>query len=205
MGDTILSTVLQLLVFTLIPFIVYLITERRAKGFRTYIGLKRSNRRANGLAVLASLIFLVPPVLLTFWNEGFRGIMTDPNSISGHFRELGFSLSTLAMILITAIVKTALAEEILFRGFLAKRLIAWLGYAAGNIVQALIFGVLHLGLFVLISDNWFFLIFIFLFSGLGAYVSVYLNEKVAEGSIIPGWISHALANLVSYSVVAFMV
>lgn len=204
MGDTILSTILQLLVFTLIPFIVYLISHRKAKGFWEYIGLKSSNRKANALAVLASLIFLVPPIILTFVHDGFREIMTDPKSISGHFRALGFSVPVLVMIGMTAILKTALAEEILFRGFIAKRLVARLGYPVGNVIQALIFGALHFFLFIMVSDNWFFLIFIFIFSGLGAYVSTYLNEQVAGGSIIPGWISHALANLVSYSFVAFV-
>lgn len=205
MSDTILSTVLQLLVFTMIPFVVYLITKRTSKGFWNYIGLKPSNRKANGTAVLASLIFLLPPIFLLMLNEDFREIMTDPKSISGHFREMGFSVPVLIMIALTAILKTALAEEILFRGFLAKRLVAWLGYSAGNFVQGLLFGLLHLALFATIQANLFFLIFIFLFSGLGAYVSVYINEKMADGSIVPGWISHAIANLGSYSIVAFFV
>jgi hypothetical protein len=40
---------------------------------------------------------------------------------------------------------------------------------------------------------------------IGAYVSVYLNEKMGDGSIIPGWISHGLANVISYSVVGFLI
>lgn len=203
MSDTLLSTFLQLLVFSLIPFVVFLISKRSVRGFWEYIGLQPSQREANLLAIATSLVFVVPALLLSVVHEGFREIMTDPNSISGHFRELGFSLPVLIMIGLTAIFKTALAEEILFRGFLAKRLMAWLGYRLGNLVQALIFGGIHLALFAMISRNWFFLIFIFAFSGLGAYISAYLNEKRANGSIIPGWIAHALANLISYTVVAF--
>ena len=205
MSDTLLSTLLQLLVFSLIPFVVFLISKRSARGFWEYIGLQPSKREANLLAIATSLVFVAPALILSTVNEGFREIMTDPNSISGHFRELGFSLPVLIMIGLTAIFKTALAEEILFRGFLAKRLMAWLGYSWGNLVQALVFGGIHLALFAMISSNWFFLIFIFAFSGLGAYISAYLNEKRANGSIIPGWIAHALANLITYTVVAFFI
>lgn len=205
MRDTIFSTIIQLLVFTLIPFVVFLITQRTNKGFWSYIGLKPSNQKANLLALATSLLFVAPAMVLSFFNEGFREILIDPKSISGHFRELGFSVPVLFMIGLTAIFKTALAEEILFRGFLAKRLMAWLGYSVGNLVQALFFGALHLVLFAMMSDNWSFLIFIFLFSGLGAYISAYLNEKLADGSIIPGWIAHALANLISYTTVAFLI
>lgn len=205
MSDTLLSTLLQLLVFSLIPFVVFLISKRSVRGFWGYIGLQPSKREANLLAIATSLVFVAPALILCMVNEGFREIMTDPNSISGHFRELGFSLPVLIMIGLTAIFKTALAEEILFRGFLAKRLMAWLGYSWGNLVQALVFGGIHLALFAMISSNWFFLIFIFAFSGLGAYISAYLNEKRANGSIIPGWIAHALANLITYTVVAFFI
>jgi len=45
---------------------------------------------------------------------------------------------------------------------------------------------------------------IFVVPAAGAYVSVYLNEKIAGGSIVPGWISHASANVLSYSIVGFL-
>lgn len=204
MSDTLFSTILQLLVFTLIPFIVYVIQQRKIRGFLNYIGLKASTRKANILALAVSLLFAFPAIVLTFLSETFRELLIDPATISGHFRAMGFSTATLLMIALTAIFKTALTEEILFRGFLAKRLMAWLGYTWGNIAQALVFGLIHLAVFMAISDDWFFPIVIFVFSGLGAYISAYLNEKLADGSIIPGWISHALANLLSYSAVAFV-
>ncbi|MCB0588762.1 MAG: CPBP family intramembrane metalloprotease, partial [Phaeodactylibacter sp.] len=95
-------------------------------------------------------------------------------------------------------------EEILFRGFLAKRLISVLGYQWGNVLQAAIFGAVHLLLFISLGTGLPFLAFIFAFTALGAYVTVYLNEKKADGSIIPGWIAHGLANVVSYSVIGFL-
>ena len=32
-----------------------------------------------------------------------------------------------------------------------------------------------------------------------------INEKIANGSIIPGWISHGLANIIAYSVIGFLI
>ena len=199
-----LSAILQILVFTIIPFLVFVIRNRSTKGFFRYIGLKPSKLKANAWATAASLIFVTGAVGLTFFNSDFREAMAGPGSITGKFRSMGFSPAAVILILIMAILKTSLAEEILFRGFLAKRLISVLGYQWGNVLQAAIFGAVHLLLFISLGTGLPFLAFIFAFTALGAYVTVYLNEKKADGSIIPGWIAHGLANVVSYSVIGFL-
>ncbi|HMQ89028.1 MAG TPA: CPBP family intramembrane metalloprotease [Flavilitoribacter sp.] len=205
MTNELIDSVLQVLAFSLIPFLVYLIAKKKVKGFFDYIGLKKSTARANVFAVLNTLVFLAPTLTLAFFNEAFKQILTDPGTITGQFRAMGFSIPTLIMILIVALAKTSLSEEIFFRGFVAKRLINWLGFSAGNILQAVIFGAIHLLLFVSVTSNPLFLAFIFGFPALGAWISAYLNEKLAGGSIIPGWISHGLANTISYCVVGFLI
>ncbi len=205
MINEIIGAVLQVGVFTLIPFLVFVIRKKTTKGFFEYIGIKKSTKRANYLAVLACLLFAGPILLLVFVNSEFKEIMFDPNSITGKFRAMGIGMQSVSILLIIALVKTALAEEILFRGFIAKRLISLLGFQKGNLLQAIIFGIIHTALFVFITSNFLFLILIFVLPSLGAYVSGYLNEKVGEGSIMPGWISHALANVLAYSVVGFLI
>ena len=74
-----------------------------------------------------------------------------------------------------------------------------------GILQAAIFGVIHTALFASITSNAFFLIVIFIVPSVGAYVSVHLNEKIGNGSIIPGWISHGLANILAYGIVGFII
>jgi len=205
MINEILSTILQITFFALIPLTVYLIQKKQFKGFWNYIGLQKSNAKANGLAFAASITFFLPLFLLTVFNEDFQAIMFDPDSMTGKFRTMEFSAKSLVVLLVAAILKTALAEEILFRGFIAKRLIAVTNYQTGNLLQAFLFGMLHSLLFLSISKNPLFLIVIFLIPALGAYVSVYLNEKVANGSIIPSWISHATSNLLSYSLIGWII
>jgi len=114
-------------------------------------------------------------------------------------------LNSLLLLFVIAVFKTAFAEELFFRGFIAKRLISMTGYVRGNLLQATLFGIIHTALFAFITTNPVFLLMIFLIPSLGAYVSVYLNEKVADGSIIPGWISHGLANILAYGIVGYVI
>ena len=200
-----IGAILQVLVFTLIPFLVYLIKNKSTKGFLDHIGLKKSTKKANYLAVFACLIFVIPVLILTLTNAEFKGIMFESSSITGKFRQMGFGIESLSILIVIALIKTSFAEEILFRGFIAKRLISVIGYQKGNLLQAAIFGVIHTALFASITSNAFFLIVIFIVPSVGAYVSVHLNEKIGNGSIIPGWISHGLANILAYGIIGFII
>lgn len=205
MATEIISVILQLAAFTLIPFIVYVIRKKSASGFFVYIGLKKANTKANLLALLVMMLLAFPVLSFALFSDDFMATLTDPKSMTGKFREMGFTLESLLLLIMAAVFKTALSEEILFRGFLAKRLIAVTNYQIGNIIQAVIFGAIHTLLFLGITDDVFFLVIIFIFPSIGAYIKVYINEKLADGSIIPGWIAHASANLVSYSVIGFLI
>ena len=203
MFNEILGTALQLILFSLIPFIFYWIRKKQIKGFFIDIGLKKSPWKANLLGLLASLVFSVPLLIVLTTHPEFKSVMLDETSMTGKIRAMGFSMSSLFLVFLLAIFKTALAEEILFRGFLAKQFIVWLGFIPGNIIQAVIFGLIHTLLFISVTKNPIFLLIIFLAPASGAFVSVYLNEKLASGSIIPGWISHAAANVMAYSIIGF--
>lgn len=205
MINEIISAIAQILVFTLIPCIVYLIKKKTTKGFWAYIGLKKSTPKANMLAVATSLLFAGSLLLLAVFSTEFRELVHAPTSVTGKFKAMGFSTSAVIILLIMAVFKTALAEEILFRGFIAKRLISVAGYQKGNIIQAVLFGIIHTAIFALVTKNILFLVIIFIVPTIGSYVSVYLNEKVANGSIIPGWISHALGNILSYGIIGFVI
>lgn len=84
-----IGTILQILVFTLIAFLVFVIQKRTVKGFLDYVGLKKSTRKANFLAVVACLIFAAPPIILTLVSADYKDIMFDPNSITGKIQTDG--------------------------------------------------------------------------------------------------------------------
>ncbi len=204
MVNQLISTILQILVFTSIPFLVYVIRNKKSTGFLNYVGLKRSTSKANLLALLVMVLLVAPLLLLFFINEEFKEIMTNPESVTGKIKQMGIGVEAIFTIIIAAVFKTALSEEIFFRGFLAKRLISIKNFQVGNIIQAVIFGIIHTLLFMTITDNVLFLVVIFVFPTIGAYLKTYINEKLANGSIIPGWIAHGTANLISYSVILFI-
>lgn len=201
----VIETVIQILIFTLIPFIVFLIKRKTIKGFLNYIGLKKSNFKANTLAIAASLVLLTPMIILGFYSQSFRNIMFDPTSITGKFRAMELGANSMIILLLIAVLQTSFAEEILFRGFIAKRLIKSFGFKVGNLVQATIFGIIHSLLFITVTNNPVFLGLIFIFPTVAAYLFCYLNEKKADGSIIPSWIAHALANVVTYLIIGFVI
>ena len=89
MINHIISSIGQVLLFSLIPFLVFLIKKKTTKGFLEYIGLKKSNAQAN-LYGLLLVIFLVGPLLgLVVENEKFRAIILYPDSVTGRIRKLG--------------------------------------------------------------------------------------------------------------------
>ena len=202
--DALLSTLLQLLVFSLLPAVVYVLQRRTVKGFWQYVGLYRSPAHANGWALLASLLFASSTLAVAIASPALKALMLDPHSVTGQLRRSGVGPASVAVLLLTALGKTALAEEIFFRGFVAKRLMATWGFTAGNVAQAVLFGALHIGLFWSLTTNPLVLGVVFGGATTGAALAGYLNERLAGGSILPGWISHGLANVVSYTVVGFL-
>jgi membrane protease YdiL (CAAX protease family) len=202
--SAVLSSVLQVLVFTAIPFAVYLATRRRARGFWSYVGLVRPERRTLLLGAGLALV-LAAAMLAVFAAPAFRGMLTAPNTVTGRLIAQGVTAETALLILLYAGIQTSLSEEILFRGFLAKRLIGRMGFRWGNLVQALLFGSVHLLLFVgpagqaLTAPR---LVTLLATTSAIGWLLGWLNERRGNGSILPSWLAHAVTNLVTYSVLA---
>lgn len=127
--------------------------------------------------------------------------MDDTETATSIFNGVG--AEAIPAVLVYGIFHTALAEEILFRGFLLKRVQSKFGFGAGNTVQALLFGLLHGAEFwgeVSVVTASVFAAFTFIF----AFADGYVNEKLADGSIIPGWCTHAITNILSGLKAAFL-
>lgn len=153
-----------------------------------------------------SLLFVLTGIALVFIDDGWKQATLLPNSVTGKLRLMGFNSTSVSLLLIIALIKTSFSEEILFRGFIAKRLIHKFGFKAGNFWQAIVFGLVHLLLFGLLSNTAFLpLMIIFVFSTFAGWAIGYIKEKYANGSIIPGWIAHGLGNTISYWVIAFVI
>lgn len=184
-----ISAFVQLGLVLVLPLAWWALAARRTVAFLTWIGLRRPTWRASApqLACAAlSWVFvgLVSIVLLQSLSRG------EPAS-----RFAGSGLAGVVPVLLFAIIQTSLAEEIFFRGFLGKRLIARWGFGVGNAVQAVVFGLLHIALFASIAGP-IQVVLIGAATAASGWMTGWINEKGAEGSIIPGWLLHATANLI---------
>ena len=115
---------------------------------------------------------------------------------------VGKGFSVLLPAIIYSFVKTGLSEEILFRGFIGKRLINKFGLNTGNLLQAALFGLLH-GAMVISITSIFGAIVVTLITGMAGYLMGYINENLSKGSIVPSWLLHGCTNLVASLVAMF--
>lgn len=194
--SSVISAVVQLGLFLVIPFAWWAFTARRSVGFASWIGLRwptwDGRRALLGVAILAWVVIGAASTALL-------------QSLSGDVpaaRFAGRGLGGLVPVLLFAIVQTSLAEEIFFRGFLGKRVIARWGFAPGNAAQAIAFGILHVAMFASFADP-IRLLAIGILTGASGWIVGWLNEEGAGGSILPGWVLHASANLLVGTAAAF--
>ena len=103
--------------------------------------------------------------------------------------------------IIFAFFATALPEEILFRGFLGKRLSRAFGFLVGNTIQAILFGLLH-GIMLFSILGVAIPLLIIAFTGTLGWIMGYINEE-ADGSILPSWCIHGISNVYASIIIMF--
>ncbi len=194
-----INSVVEILVFTLVPFIWWLIKHRKNCSFFEFIGLKKPGNVKENHLIWAMIGTLVPfLVLSSYMLYSLKGVEMATSEFAG------LGVKALPAILVYAILNTSLPEEILFRGFILKRLSGKCGFLSANIFQAIVFGIIHGGMFF----NYTGVVkaaIITVFTGLIGFLMGYINEKRADGSILPSWCIHALANIFSGVCAAFLV
>lgn len=192
-----MSGIMELLIVSVILFITWLIWSRKKVGFFDWIGLKKfesQKKRQLLLTILGiSLVFLLFSIIVFAWLDSSQTATADFS---------GKGIGALPAILAYAILGTALPEETFFRGFLLKRLQGKLGFLGANLVQSLVFGLLHALMFIQLT-GYLKAFAILVFISLIAYVLGAINEKKANGSILPSVFIHALANTVIGMLFAF--
>ena len=192
-----MNGILELLIVSFIPFITWLIWSRKKVGFFDWIGLKKVENQQKGRLVLTifgfTLLFTLFSVVVFSWFDFSKTATADFS---------GKGIGVLPAILAYAILGTALPEEIFFRGFLLKRVQGKLGFLGANLVQSLLFGLIHALMFIqIIGYLKAFVILVFI--SLIAYIFGAINEKKANGSILPSVFTHALANTIVGLLFAF--
>lgn len=189
--NQILSAILQISLFTAIPFITWLITSRTRQTFTSYIGLYSIPKQNRSKAIILSLGVSIL-LLATAWLSSF--LIGSTPTAANTFSNLG--LSGIPPAIVYSLFTTALSEEILFRGFILKRIKAKLNFRFANLIQAIIFGILH-GALLITLTSLFNTVLVIAFTSLAAWLLGYINEHYGNGSIVPSILSHSVVNFIT--------
>lgn len=184
------SAVVQILLFSLIPFIWWLVTARKKESFFSWIGLKKPVGNLRNILIWMAIAFVIC--------EGLGWVLYNVIMKADWNQQsfAGTGASGILCAIIYSYLHTGFSEEIIFRGFLQKRLQKQFGFAPGTFIQALLFGALHVVL-TLNNINLFQGIVLMIYPMIPATFFAIINEKKSEGSIIPGWILHGTMNLIT--------
>lgn len=193
-----LNAIIQVVLFALIPFVWWLFTARKQESFWSWIGLRKIQTENRKKFVLLFVICSVACYALGELAIWLRGNLEAADSVYK-----GMGAGAVPSILMYAFGQTALSEEILFRGFLMKRLQAKWGFKPAVLIQAVIFGAVHL-LMVWGQTDLLAGTMIVVYPMVVAVLLSWINEKKAGGSIYPSWIMHGVLNSVEGIVQAFM-
>lgn len=196
-GFIIRSILIQLIVFSLIPFTYWLIRGRKKSSFFKYIGMYAPQKATSvRMFVIFTMIYIVIYGIVHFT---VISKITQPSADS--FKGLG--LVAVIPAFFVSFIQQAMAEEILFRGFIMKRLISRTGLFVGNIIQAAIFGSIHVLFSISDSRKLIAYAIIFISTAAGGWLLGYLSEKLFNGSIIPSILLHGFGNFIMVLSVAF--
>lgn len=195
--NKIISSLLQIIIFSIIPFLFWYFSARKQESFIEWIGLKKikgGKKTALAIIIVTTFYLLISLILLNS--------LKNIENATTEFQGLRFA--ALPAIFIYAVFNTSFPEEILFRGFILKRLAKKLGFIKANFIQGILFGLLHGVMFFPLVGN-LKSILIILMTGFIALAMGYINEKLSGGSIIPSWIIHAISNLIAGLYAAFYI
>ena len=188
-----IGALVQLLLFSLIPFIFWLIFGRKKENFFQWIGLKKIKHQGKPWVTLCAIVAAtglyigITTAVLGFLPEGVTTAGSD-------FAGKGFI--AFPAVLAYGFIRTGLSEEVVFRGFLLKRFAEKFGFVAGNTIQAVLFGLMHGVPFGLATHNIPVAIVMTLLPGAFGWFQGWMNEKRCGGSIVPSWLLHGTINVI---------
>lgn len=192
--NSLVEALLQLLVFAVIPLIYFGIRNKRIKGFTKDLGFYKPPKGWMKLSVILIVVsFIISLVPLLYLK--YSGVISSDALATNNFKSNNFGGSLIIEILLYAVVKTSLSEELFFRGFLGKRLIRRFGFKVGNSVQAILFGLLH-GI-AFIPYGILTVCIVVAFPIVLGYIFGWVNEKKSNGSILPSWVIHGTSNVIA--------
>lgn len=197
----------NIIILGAVPFLWWLILHRKKCSFFEFVGLKKPKMQCKWWALL---IFMVLWVIFYFGDftfllpKGTLEMLGESDSVAVNaYAGIGFAAIIPAFI--ENFIANGLLEELLFRGFINKRLCKKFGTVPGIIIQAVLFGLAHNALYIIagVEINFAFHVFMFATAAVGALLFAFLDEKLYNGSILPSWFLHGIGNFIGTIRVAF--
>ncbi len=137
--SAIFSSLLMLAQAVIVAILVYA-ARRSGEGALTYLGLVRPH----GRYVLLGFLCVVLPLLFTFAHAQFDIRQIIPPEQFGRAREANIWHMQSYLLIISAVIGAPIMEEIVFRGFLYRGLVATrLGVAGTILITSVVWAVIH--------------------------------------------------------------
>ena len=205
--SSIITAISNFLVFAAIPFIWWLIFHRKKVNFFTWLGFIKPQLKSKWwMLVIFAVVYLFVYFfdMTQFVSEESMNVVENSASISAN-AFTGLGMAAILPAFIQNFLGNGVCEELLYRGFINKRLCSKFGAVPGIITQAVLFGLMHNGLYLLagIPVGMDYHIAMFVYSAGAALLLGFLDEKIFNGSIIPGIVLHGLGNFVGTLAAAF--
>ncbi len=205
--SSISTAIVNLIVFSFIPFVWWFFRHRKKVNFFKWLGFIKPQLKSKWwvLAVFAVIYYFFYTFDFTVLiNSETMEVLENSGSVASNVFA-GLGVVAIIPALIENFIANGVAEEILFRGFLCKRLCGKLGSTKGVILQAVLFALMHNILYILagVPVGFDYHLIMFIFTGAGALLLGWVNEKIYNGSIIPSIILHGAGNFIASISVAF--
>ncbi len=203
----IITVISNFIVFAAIPFIWWLIRHRKEVNFFTWLGFIKPKLQVKWWGVVifaAAYVFLYYFDWTVFISEESMSVVNN-NSAASANAFAGLGVAAIIPAFLQNFLANGVCEELLYRGFINKRLCAKFGTWPGIIITGVLFGLMHNGLYLLagVPVGLDYHIGMFCFTGGAGLMLGALDEKVFNGSIIPSIILHGLGNFIGSMTVAF--
>lgn len=202
------TCIVNLIVFSIIPFLWWFFRHRKQETFLHWVGIRTPHRQTAWWWLLVFAVFYL--ILYNFDGEFLFSEQTLTTLNSGDTaisanQYVGLGAAAIIPVFLTTFIANGVAEELLFRGFLCKRLGAKFGTTAGIWIQAVFFGLMHVVLVFAsgMSVGLDFYIYELVYTFLGALMLGIANEKLFDGSILPSICLHGAGNCISTLAVIF--
>lgn len=214
LSETFISSFTQLVVVLLICLFVFgtLRVSKKSKiSFFDFIGLRKSAEQFDKTffqILVGMILFSVVSLILQFYfSPTFKGFLLSETSPYGKILKDGFGVVHVFSGLLYCFIQSGGAEEVLFRGLFARSLFRRFGFLMGNLIQALLFWIMHLLIFKLVTGEWISWIQLYAFAvsfGFGLILG-FVNYRKGGISIAPSWIIHGTTNFVTFLTLGFLI